>query len=237
MYRNLFFLVLFLILGSFKSGFAQVPTTFNYQSIVLNDDNSVLANTDVTLKVNLIAGNTPGQVIYSELHSTSTSPIGYFSINIGTGNILNGEFDSIDWGRNSHFLSIELEQSDGSFTFLGDLRLLSVPYALFAHYAEEGPIGPQGPTGNPGPDGEKGDNGPTPACGPAGPVGPQGPQGPEGVIGQDGHIGPSGYPIMVKSSQPIANPVIGQIYIDDGTNTADGEIGIRYYTGSGWIDI
>ncbi len=234
---TLLFVFLFIILFFSYKVNAQAPTTFNYQSIVLNDDNSVLADVEVNLKINLVAGNNPGQVIYSESHRTTTSPIGYFSINIGEGIPLNGDFTSIDWGNNTHFLSIELQQTDGTFKFLGNIRLLSVPYALFANFAEEGPFGPAGPQGPSGPEGLKGQPGLPPPCGPAGPIGAQGPQGPQGPAGADGPIGASGRPIMVKSSQPIANPVEGQIYVDDGTNTADGEIGLRYFTGSVWIDI
>ena len=156
---------------------------------------------------------------------------------IGEGTLLNGDFELIDWGSNPHFISIELEQANGTFKFLGDIRLLSVPYALFAHFAEEGPFGPQGPQGPQGPKGAEGQPGLPPPCGPVGPIGAMGATGPQGPAGADGPIGATGRPIMVKSSQPIVNPVKGQIYVDDGTNTADGEIGLRYFTGSVWIDI
>ena len=237
MHRKLFFSLITFLFCTFFTGYAQVPSTFNYQSIVLNDDDSVLANREINLRINLVAGNSPGQVVYSELHDTRTSPIGYFSIDIGKGIPLNGDFEAIDWGGNPHFISIELEQVSGAFKFLGNVRLLSVPYALFAHFAEEGPFGPAGPQGPQGPQGFKGQPGLPPPCGPAGPVGAAGPQGPQGPAGADGPIGATGRPIMVKSSQPIVNPVKGQIYVDDGTNTADGEIGLRYFTGSVWIDI
>ncbi len=237
MYRNLLFFIISMLLGSPNNGTAQASTTFNYQSIILNDDNTVLSDAAVNLRINLIAGNSPGQVIYSEAHSVMTSPIGYFSINIGAGTPLNGEFEKVDWGSNLHFISIEFEQENGDFKFLGALQLLSVPYALFAHYAEEGRIGPAGTQGPKGPQGQKGKPGIPPPCGPASTIGAQGPQGPQGPPGADGHPGPMGRPIMVKLNQPIANPAKGQIYVDDGTNTVDGEIGLRYFTGSVWIDI
>jgi len=220
---------------SFKS-YSQSTSSFNYQSILLNDDDTAIADASIVLRINLIAG-TLGQVVYSELHETSTSDIGYFSIDIGKGNVLSGDFASVDWGGLPHFLSIEYQQTNGEFKLLGNNRLLSVPYALFANFAENTRQGPIGPAGDPGLQGEMGPPGPPGPCGPVGPEPPQGPAGPQGPQGENGPAGEAGRPIMVKSSQPIANPLQGQIYVDDGTNTADGQIGLRYFTGSEWIDI
>lgn len=236
MYRKFTFLLFFFALLSIPI-YAQAPKIFNYQSILLNDDDSPFVDELVQLRIHIIAGDSPGQVVYSELQETATSPIGYFSIDIGTGTPISGSFDAIDFATNLHFLTIEYAQADGNFKELGNIRLLSVPYALFAHYAEEGPEGPPGPAGNAGPAGETGLPGLPPPCGPTGAIGPAGITGAIGPPGPDGPPGASGRPIMIKSSQPIANPVKGQIYVDDGTNTADGEIGLRYFTGNEWIDI
>lgn len=238
MLRKLILSLLFFALLSFYTS-AQTPKVFNYQSIILNDDDTPLVNESVNLRIHLIAGNSPGQVIYSELQETATSPIGYFSIDIGKGSPITGNFEAIYFGANAHFIAIEYAKTDGTFKDLGNIKLLSVPYALFAHYAETGPQGPQGPAGEAGPQGEKGSPGALPPCGPFYPgiTGDIGPQGPEGLPGKEGPPGPYGNQIMVKSNQPINNPVQGQIYMDDGTNTADGKIGLRYFTGSVWIDI
>jgi len=236
MIKQLIGLPLCLLLFSFVDLFGQSQSAFNYQSILLNEDDSPIASQPINLRIYLIAGN-PGQVVYTELHNIQTSPIGYFSIDIGRGEILNGDFENIDWGGASHYLSIEYLGENGAFKQLGNMQLLSVPYALFAHFAEEGPEGPAGPPGLPGAPGPWGAQGRPGACGPQGPAGPRGPAGAQGPAGPNGPRGEMGLPILVKSSQPIANPVRGQIYVDDGTNTADGEIGLRYFTGVEWIDI
>lgn len=91
-----------------------------------------------------------------------------------------------------------------------------------------GPEGPAGPEGPPGPPG-----------GPAGPKGPTGPVGPMGVPGQSlqGAAGPPGKQFQVlKNIEPL-NPETNTLYLDDGTNRADGEIGFRYWNGTNWIDL
>lgn len=46
----------------------------------------------------------------------------------------------------------------------------------------------------------------------------------------------TGFRITPKSTEPIS-PTENDIYLDDGTNTASGEVGFRRYTGAAWEDI
>lgn len=111
----------------------------------------------------------------------------------------------------------------------------------------QGPPGPAGPQGDPGPpsniQGPPGPEGPPgPNGGPPGPVGDQGPPGPDSPDGVQGPIGPTGPNIFENkdfnmTSTPPANSDISTIYIDDGTNRADGKPGFRWYDGSQWLDI
>jgi len=38
-----------------------------------------------------------------------------------------------------------------------------------------------------------------------------------------------------QSSEPTA-PIEGNVYLDDGTNTGSGTLGLRWYNGSAWVD-
>jgi len=128
----------------------------------------------------------------------------------------------------------------------------------------QGAKGPQGPQGQPGNDGVQGDPGPAstevgpkgpdgpkgPNGGPTGPAGnegaqgPQGPQGPQGVQGATGATGLTGSAgssgnklLLVMTDVEPTNVSVGYIYLDDGTNTANGNPGIRYWNGINWLDI
>jgi len=213
----------------------QAPTEFNFQSVILSDDGEVLGDREIEIRASLLDG-TGGRAVYTEDHSITTSPLGFFTISIGGGMNPSSDFEAIDWGASSYFLGLEFDDGSG-FASLGEVELLSVPYALFAHHADRTMIGPAGPSGEQGEKGEKGLPGRIGPCGPQGPspaVGPQGPQGPEGPQGNRGEDGST---VLVKQPSPPDNPSAGQIYIDDGTNTADGEIGMRVYVGATWIDL
>lgn len=123
----------------------------------------------------------------------------------------------------------------------------------------EGDQGPQGPAqgdpgeeGDPGPDGAQGppgaDGAPGPtggpinigAPGPAGAPGDTGEKGPPGDTGPDGEQGPpgaDGFGIMPMLSVAPESPAIGDLYVDDGSNTESGKPGLRVYAESGWMDI
>ncbi len=233
MYRVI--LIIILLTTQYQIGISQPSKSFNFQSILLTDEETPIISSAIELRASLI--NSAGETVYTESHRTETTEIGYFTIDIGKGNVNSGSFDGIDWGIDSYFLKIELVEGD-EVKQLGDIELLSVPYALLAHYAEdiefEGPMGPQGFPGNPGPKGDQG------AIGPCGPQGPSGPKGPQGVAGENGEVGDKGKPgdmIIIKSDVAPSNPWKGQVYVDDGTNTSDGSIGLRYFDGEKWLEI
>src|SRR5207253_1927558 len=105
-----------------------------------------------------------------ERHQTNTNNFGLFTLAIGRGNVVSGNFGSINWGAVSKFLRVEIAVGGGSFQVQGTTQLLSVPYALYA---------------------EKSGNGATPGpIGPPGVAGPQGPSGPAGPTGATGAPGP-----------------------------------------------
>lgn len=93
-----------------------------------------------------------------------------------------------------------------------------------------GAPGQQGPPGPPGPDGMPG----IPSAPPPPPPPPM--PGPAGPPGQTGDMGPDGFPKLLMTDVVPGVAVVGNIYLDDGTNTASGNPGIRVYTGTNWID-
>ncbi len=233
MHRVILFFFMLLTLSQF--GVSQASKAFNFQSILLTDDDTPINDRTVDLQASILSSSE--EVIYSETHRTETSEIGYFSIDIGLGASVLGAFNDVDWGADSYFLRIDLIE-DGAIAQLGDVQLLSVPYALLAHYAEEveyeGPMGPQGYQGAAGAKGAMG------AVGPCGPIGPVGPKGPMGAMGPSGEIGDQGEPgtmVLVKSASEPTNPWKGQVYVDDGSNRMDGALGLRYFDGEKWLDI
>ena len=116
-------------------------------------------------------------------------------------------------------------QINNQYVLVGIKEINAVPYSQVANTLGGrgtigidgvlGPQGPQGPAGAPGP------------AGPQGPVGPQGPPGEPGLFDFEAN------PLIMTSVVPDS----GIFYVDDGTNTSDGQPHLRYYTNGVWIDL
>ncbi|MFP4025993.1 MAG: hypothetical protein ACLFVR_15840, partial [Thiohalospira sp.] len=112
---------------------AQVPDAFKYQAVLRNSDGEIISGQEVSIKISILNESSTGDLIYSEEHAATTTDLGMVSLNIGEGTVVSGNFQSIQWSEGEKFLKIELDETGGtSFSELGTLQLLSVPFALSA---------------------------------------------------------------------------------------------------------
>ena len=73
---------------------AQAPQSFKYQAIARDIDGSIIANQQVSVKINLIQGSENGNVVYSEFHNLQTNQYGLINLEIGMGEDKMGNFSS-----------------------------------------------------------------------------------------------------------------------------------------------
>ncbi|MBG47374.1 MAG: hypothetical protein CML05_03690 [Pseudozobellia sp.] len=116
---------------------AQSPEKISYQAIVRSSDNSLVSNSSVGMRILIRQGNANGTAVYEESHTADTNVNGLVSIEIGTGNKLRGTFNQIPWENGPFFIETQVDPTGGSnYGIIGVSQLLSVPYALYAKYAE-----------------------------------------------------------------------------------------------------
>ncbi len=124
-----------IVLGSHLA-FAQAPEKMSYQAIIRNTGGQVLANQSVGVRVSVLQGSPSGTVVYSERLTGSTNANGLLTMELGTGTVLSGTFNTINWPSGSYYLKTETDPSGGTaYTITGTSQLLSVPYAMFAKSA------------------------------------------------------------------------------------------------------
>jgi len=122
-----------MFLGFTSMLFAQAPQSFKYQAVARDNAGAVLDNQTVSLKVQILEGNTGGPAVYIETHTSVTNAFGLINLEIGTGTVQSGTFDEIDWGVENHFLRLDMDANGGTnYQMMGVAQLLSVPYALFS---------------------------------------------------------------------------------------------------------
>lgn len=115
----------------------QTPERISYQASIRNTDNSVVADTEIAVKLAILQNSFSGTAVYEELHRPITSSNGIVSLEIGGGSVLKGEFSEIDWSKGPYFVETSVDLKGGSsYTLQGASQLVSVPYALHAKTAD-----------------------------------------------------------------------------------------------------
>ncbi len=130
--KKLIYLSLILVLFS-QGILAQAPEKFNYQAVIRDNTGELLINQDISLQISILEGSSTGTPIFVEMHAVATNDYGIVNIKIGS---VSGDLSSLSWESGDKFLKIEIDESGGStYTELGVVQLLSVPYALYANSA------------------------------------------------------------------------------------------------------
>lgn len=116
---------------------AQSPEKISYQAVIRNSNDQLITNTQIKVRVSILKNSVDGSKIYRENHFPITNSNGLISIEVGTGEIINGNFSTIDWSNDVYFIKTEIDPNGGTnYTINGVSQLLSVPYALHAKTAE-----------------------------------------------------------------------------------------------------
>lgn len=148
---------------------SQSPNNFSYQAVVRDASNQLIVSQAVGLRVSVLQGAVDGAVVFTETHVPSTNQNGLFTVQVGSGTLVNGSFSGIDWAQGPFFIKTEVDPTGASnYTIESTSQLQSVPYALYANTSGSSIAGPQGPQGLQGEPGPAGEPGPTGATGPAG---------------------------------------------------------------------
>ncbi len=110
----------------------QAPASFSFQAVARNSSGELIGNGNLDIRLTLTA-KSDQSTVWQETHNVSTSDLGLFIVNVGTGTRTAGlpEFAEIDWSSDRYSLKVELNEGSG-WEDMGTTDLLSVPYALNA---------------------------------------------------------------------------------------------------------
>lgn len=221
--KNIKNILVLLVLGFSFQALAQYDA-FTYQGLLLDANTEAISNAEVELLVTISGDIFAQAVFYKESHLIKSDENGTISLNVGRGDLIEGNFESIDWLDGIPYLTVEYTLNDNKgLRNLGTIPFQSVMFCLESKYV----VCQEGHEGAVGPEGEIGPQGPAASNGAQGAQGPQGPQGPAGIP-----------EIAMSDAVPSQNSVSeGHVYLDSGANRVDGKPGFRYYNGSTWIDL
>ncbi len=130
------FLMLTVLLAA-TLAFGQVPEMFNYQGVLRNTSGDIIKNTNISLQISLLEGSPTSPASYTEDHNVQTNNYGQFAVQIGGGSNPTGSFSSINWSLGQVYLKGSVDETGGtSYQDLPVVQLLTVPFAMYANYAE-----------------------------------------------------------------------------------------------------
>ncbi len=109
---------------------AQQNNGFNYKAQI-TDNGNVVANQSVDVRFTILENGTT--VVYEETQTSTTDASGIFIVNIGEGNVVSGDFSTINWA-NEQFLKVEINTGNG-YTDFGTTAFHPVPTAKYADKA------------------------------------------------------------------------------------------------------
>ncbi len=115
---------------------AQAPASTSYQAVVRNNGGIPMANSAITVRFTIRSGSGSGTMVYRETQGLNTDEFGLFSANVGEGTSSIGNYNTVTWNSNDHFLQVEVD-AGGGFDDLGAVELTSVPYSFYARTSEK----------------------------------------------------------------------------------------------------
>lgn len=137
--KQVFILVLMLlVVATVTESYAQAPQSFKYQSIARDGNDVLLSDANINLEISIHDLTPTGTVVYKERHSTTTNTLGLFTIPVGGGEPVSGNFSTVDWGTGAKFIEVAADLTGGTnFASMGISQLLSVPYALWSENSKK----------------------------------------------------------------------------------------------------
>ncbi len=113
---------------------AHAQSSLNYKAVIHDGQGVPLSNLLIVVQFGILQGEEE-TLVYSEIHTPTTDAEGLILLNIGEGTLLSGDYATIDWASDTHFLNIQVNSGEG-LVDLGTTQFLAVPYAISALTAE-----------------------------------------------------------------------------------------------------
>lgn len=133
--RKIFFILFFSTFVNFS--FSQ---GINFQGVARSANGTIIASSNVSLKLSIIAKSVDATPEYVETKTVMTNAQGIFSIVVGdaSNTAVIGSFKNIVWSDGPKFLKVEMDPAGGTnYLNMGATQLQYVPYSFYS-YAVDG---------------------------------------------------------------------------------------------------
>ena len=150
-------IIIIVLLLYCQMGLSQNQKGIAFQALARTSYGVIIPNKQIQIRISILKDTLSEELLYQELKSVTTSPLGLFAILIGAAEpakiITIGAFEKINWTAGTYFMRVEIDPENHlQFIRIGQQQIQYAAYAFSADHvlAEnvEGVLGiPQGGTG------------------------------------------------------------------------------------------
>ena len=129
-------MLMMLSIGITQKSQAQSPEKMSYQAVIRDGSDNLITSSNVGMRIQILQGSEFGAAVYVETHTPASNANGLVNIEIGAGNVVSGDFTTIDWSNGPFYIKSEVDTGGSdNYSITTTTELLSVPYALYAENA------------------------------------------------------------------------------------------------------
>jgi len=150
-------IIIIVLLLCYQIGFSQSQKGIAFQAAARTSNGVIMPNKQIQIRISILKDTLAEEILYQELKSVTTSPLGLFTILIGAAEpakiITIGAFENINWTAATYFMRVEIDPENHlQFIRIGQQQIQYAAYAFAAdHVLAENVKGvlsiPQGGTG------------------------------------------------------------------------------------------
>jgi hypothetical protein len=150
-------IIIIVLLLYCQIGLSQNHKGIAFQAAARTSYGVIMPNKQIQIRISILKDTLSEEILYQELKSVTTSPLGLFTILIGAAEpakiITIGAFEKIDWTAGTYFMRVEIDPENHlQFIRIGQQQIQYAAYAFSAdHVLAENVKGvlsiPQGGTG------------------------------------------------------------------------------------------
>ena len=89
---------------------AQTPQKMSYQAVIRDNAGVLIPSAPIGIQISILQTTSTGTAVYVERQTPTSNVNGLISIEIGTGTVISGVFNTIAWGTDTYFIKSEADR-------------------------------------------------------------------------------------------------------------------------------
>jgi hypothetical protein len=129
--------IIIVLLLCCQIGLSQSHKGIAFQAAARTSNGVIMPNKQIQIRISILKDTLSEEILYQELKSVTTSPLGLFTILIGAAEpakiITIGAFENIDWTAATYFMRVEIDpENQLQFIRIGQQQIQYAAYAFAA---------------------------------------------------------------------------------------------------------